>query len=126
MFSTLSYPYSQDMADETGIGSIVIETTSLRSIKLVERSISVDHPLLLRESRRLWSGSGARGRKRVRRLDGSGYKVWARRGLLPMSLSRVSCWTACDRACLLSRRMRMHVLKIYITSGCTTDHRNGW
>ena len=90
MSSTSSHKYFQDTADRTGIGSIMIETTSLRSLKLVERSIFVDPPLLLKGSRRLWSRSGARGKVRARRLGGSGYEVWARRGLLPMSLSRVS------------------------------------
>lgn len=66
----------------------MIEMTLLRSLKLVERSISVDRLLLPKGSRRLWSRSGARGQARMKKLGGSGYKVWARRGLLPMSLSR--------------------------------------
>jgi hypothetical protein len=77
-----------DHADKTGIGYTTIEKTLLRFSKLVERSIFVDHLLLPRESRRLWSRFGARGKRRVRRLGGSGYRVWARRGLLPMSLSK--------------------------------------
>lgn len=36
----------------------------------------------------LWSKSGARGKRKARRMGGSGYRVWVRRGLLPISLSK--------------------------------------
>jgi hypothetical protein len=75
-----------DYADKIGIGSTTIEKTLFRFSKLVERSIFVDHPLLLKGSRRLWSRSGAREKVRARRMGGSGYRVWAGRGSLPMSL----------------------------------------
>ena len=114
MFSMSSISLWSDRANETGTGSIMIETTSLRSLKLVERFIFVDHPLLLKESRKSWSRSGARGKARVRRLDGSGYKVWARRGLLPMCLSRESYSTACDRAAFLEDEQNACAAKIYI------------
>jgi hypothetical protein len=84
----MSPPSRTDKADKIGIGSTMIEKTLLQSSKLVERSIFVDHLLLPKGSRRLWSRSGARGKRRVRIMGGSGCRVWVRRGLLPMSLSK--------------------------------------
>jgi hypothetical protein len=106
MCSTSFTPPSRATTDEVGIGSTTIEKTLLQSLKLVERSIFVDRPLLLKGSRRLWSRSGARGRRRVRRLGGSGYRVWARRGLLPMSLFKGTVLMTRDRACFVLQEIK--------------------
>jgi hypothetical protein len=104
MSSKHSTPPSRATTDEVGIGYTTIEMTLLQSLRLVERSIFVDRPLLLKGLRRLWSRSGAREKTRVRRLGGSGYRVWARRGLLPMSLSKGIMLMACDCACSVNRQ----------------------
>jgi hypothetical protein len=101
----------------------MIEKTLLRSSKLGGRSIYVDHLLLLKGSRRLWSRFGARGRMRVKRLGGSGCRDWARRGLLPMSLSKGIVSMARDRACYIGQtNMNTYDVNIKIVIECMHIH----